>query len=287
MKILMFGKTGQVATEILRRRGDHAVHALDRAEADLTDPSTCARAIADTEADLVLNAAAYTAVDRAEDDEATAMTVNAEAPGAMAEAAAAKGLPFLHISTDYVFDGAGDVPWTEEMPTSPLGAYGRSKRAGEEAVAAAGGSHVILRTAWVHAAHGGNFVKTMLRLGAERDRLTIVDDQRGGPTAAGDIAQALLAMAEAFHGAEGTSGIYHYCGAPAVSWHGFAAEIFRQSKGNSPEVAPIPSSEFPTKAPRPANSVLDCSKILRDYGLAQPDWKASLGQILHELEGQA
>ncbi|MEM7507761.1 MAG: dTDP-4-dehydrorhamnose reductase [Pseudomonadota bacterium] len=286
MKVLMFGQTGQVATEMLRRHGHGlTVEALGRKSADLTDPAACAAAVQASNADLILNAAAYTAVDNAEDDEATAHLVNAEAPGAMAQAAAARGLPFLHVSTDYVFDGTGETPWAEDAPTSPLGAYGRAKLAGEQAVQAAGGAHVILRTAWVHAAHGGNFVKTMLRLAAERDRLTIVADQRGGPTAARDIASALVEIIRAHGDGRGTSGIYHFCGAPAVSWHEFACEIFAQSSGKVPEVVPIPSADFPTKAPRPANSVLDCNKIARDYGIEQPDWRQSLRGILKELEG--
>ncbi|MEL6476620.1 MAG: dTDP-4-dehydrorhamnose reductase [Pseudomonadota bacterium] len=282
MKILMFGKTGQVATEILRRA--EGVEALGRDQADLTDPEACRAAVAATDADVILNAAAYTAVDNAEDDEATAQKVNAEAPTAMAEAASARGLPFLHISTDYVFDGAGSEPWAEDAPTAPLGAYGRTKLAGERGVTAAAGPHVILRTAWVHAAHGGNFLRTMLRL-ADRERLTIVADQHGGPTAAGDIAEALLTIARAFHAGNGASGIYHFCGAPAVSWHGFATEIFAMSKGPSPDCVAIPSSDYPTKAARPGNSVLDCGKIARDYGIAQPDWRVSLREILTELEG--
>lgn len=289
LKILMFGRTGQVATEILRRAGaDLDVTALGRDQADLTDPEACAAKVAETDADIVLNAAAYTAVDAAEDDEDTANTVNGEAPGAMARAAVAKGIPFLHISTDYVFDGTGSGAWLEDAATVPLGAYGRSKLAGEEAVTAAGGDHVILRTAWVHAAHGKNFVLTMLRVGAERDRLTVVDDQHGGPTSAGDIADALITIANAFKAGKGVSGIYHFGGAPSVSWHGFASEIFAQSgMDNPPEVAPIPSSEFPTKAPRPGNSVLDCSKIARDYGIEQPDWRVSLSAILKEIKEKA
>lgn len=283
----MFGKTGQVATEIQRRAGAGVkVSALGRDEADLTNAAGCAGIVAASDAEIVINAAAYTAVDNAEDDLGAAMDINAEAPATMARAAAAKGLPFLHISTDYVFDGRGDRPWREDDPTAPLGAYGRSKLAGEEGVTAAGGAHVILRTAWVHAAHGGNFVRTMLRVGATRPELTVVDDQHGGPTAAMDIADALLTIAAAWKAGTGTSGIYHFCGAPTVSWCGFAKTIFAEA-GMPTEVRPIPSSEYPTKAPRPANSVLDCAKIARDYGISQPDWHASLKTILTELEGQA
>ncbi len=175
MKILMFGKTGQVATEILRRTGEVEIEALDRPAADQTDAAACAALVARTDADIIINAAAYTAVDRAEDDEATAAVVNGETPTALANAAAARNIPFLHVSTDYVFNGAGETPWREDDQTAPLGAYGWTKLAGEAGVASAGGPHAILRTSWVFSAHGGNFVKTMLRLAAD---LVIHDGQR-------------------------------------------------------------------------------------------------------------
>ena len=199
MKALVFGTTGQLGIELARRapRGI-AIIAFGREAADLTDPATCARLVSSTDADVVINAAAYTAVDAAETDRDTAQVVNAKAPGAMARAAAALGVPFLHVSTDYVFDGSGDRPWREDDPVAPLGAYGQTKLDGERAIADAGGPHVILRTSWVFSAHGKNFVKTMLRVGAERDALSVVGDQRGGPTAAADIADALWAIASAF-----------------------------------------------------------------------------------------
>lgn len=275
----MFGKTGQVATELARLIP--GIEALDRAAADLTDPATCAAKIAATDAGIVVNAAAYTAVDKAEDEPDLAYTINADAPGAMARAAADRAIPFLHISTDYVFDGSGTRPWTETDETAPLGAYGRSKVAGEQAIAQAGGAHVILRTAWVYAAHGQNFLRTMLRLGAERDRLTVVDDQIGGPTAARDIAAALQTIVHAFSAGRGSSGIYHYCGQPAVSWRSFARAIMAEA-GLATEIVPIPSADWPTPAPRPANSVLDCTRIARDYGIVQPDWRQSLKDILRE-----
>jgi dTDP-4-dehydrorhamnose reductase len=289
LRVLMFGATGQVATEIRRLAGpDLAVRALGRGEADLADPEACAAHVAAAEADVAINAAAYTAVERAEAEEDLATVVNGAAPGAMARAAAARGMPFLHVSTDYVFDGSGDRPWREDDPVAPLGAYGRSKLAGERAVAAAGGPHVILRTAWVFAAHGHNFVGTMLRVGAERDRLTVVDDQRGGPTAAADIAAALVAVSRAFAAGRGVSGVFHFCGAPTVTWRGFAQEIFRQADWiRAPEVAPIATADWPTPAARPKNSALDCARIAADYGVAQPDWRASLDTIIAELRGQA
>lgn len=291
LRVLLFGKTGQVATEVQRLAAvepDLVVAALGRDQADLAMPETCAQAIAAADADVVINAAAYTAVDKAEQEEALATRVNAEAPGAMAQAAAARGLPFLHISTDYVFDGESAAAWVETDPVSPINAYGRSKLAGERAVAAAGGAHAILRTAWVHSAHGSNFVRTMLRVGAARPELTVVDDQRGGPTAARDIARALVAMARDLRAGRGESGVFHFCGAPTTSWCGFAREIFRQADWiPSPTVAPIPSSEWPTPAARPKNSALNCDKIHAIFGLAQPDWRSSLESILAEIKESA
>lgn len=284
MRVLVFGQTGQVATELARQAGaDIAMTCLGRDSADLSDPDACAAIIADTETDVVINAAAYTAVDRAESEEDLATTINGTAPGAMARACAVKGTPFLHISTDYVFDGTGTRPWHPDDVTGPLGVYGRSKLAGEEAVRAAGGPHAILRTSWVFSAHGANFVKTMLRLGAERDKLTIVGDQVGGPTAAADIAAALLTMARAFHAGQGTTGTYHFSGAPDVSWADFAREIFAQS-ALTPQVEDIPTSAYPTPAQRPANSRMDCSALTRDFGVARPDWRESLTTVLSDLK---
>ena len=282
MKILMFGATGQVAREILRLAGDIEVQALDRATADQMDPAACAAIVAKTDADVVINTAAYTAVDQAEKDEATAAIVNGATPAALAHASAAQKIPFLHISTDYVFDGSGDAPWVEDDKTAPVSAYGWTKLAGEGGVAAAGGPFAILRTSWVFSAHGGNFVKTMLRLGAARDALSIVDDQVGGPTAAGDVADALLTMAKAFHTGVGVSGVYHFAGAPTVSWRQFAETIFAEA-GQTVDVTPIPTIEYPTPAKRPLNSRLNCAKIKADYGIDQPDWRVSLKNVIGEL----
>lgn len=279
MTILVFGQTGQVARE-LQRRGQ--VVALDRTAADLADPDACAAKIRALRPDLVINAAAYTAVDRAEEEEGLARVINGDAVGAMARAAADLGVAFLHVSTDYVFDGTGENPWGVADVPAPIGAYGRSKLAGERAVIAAGGAHAILRTSWVFSAHGGNFVKTMLRLGETRDTLSVVADQIGGPTAAGDIADALLAMAQAFLAGRGVSGVYHFAGAPDTSWAGFAREIFAQA-GVRVAVNDIATSAYPTPARRPANSRLECSDLLRDYGIERPDWRVSLAQVLQEL----
>ena len=285
MRLLVFGRTGQVATELGRLAGPGLdVTALGRDRANLADADACAAIIAGTDADVVINAAAYTAVDRAEEEEALATAINAAAPGAMARASAEKGLPFLHISTDYVFDGSKEGAWVEDDLTAPLGAYGRSKLAGEEAVRAAGGAHVILRTAWVFSGTGSNFVKTMLGVGRDRDRLTVVDDQRGGPTSAGDIAAALVTIARAFHAGRGSSGTFHFAGRPTTTWCGFAREIFaRTGWEKGPEIVPITTADWPTPARRPVNSALDCSKILAAYGIAQPDWQAALDALLKEL----
>ena len=284
IRLLVFGQTGQVATELARQAtAEIAMTCLGRDRADLSDPAACAAAIAASDADVVINAAAYTAVDRAESDEALATTVNGTAPGAMAQACAARAIPFLHVSTDYVFDGSGTRPWQPHDPTGPLGAYGRSKLAGEDAVRAAGGPHAILRTSWVFSAHGANFVKTMLRLGAERAKLTIVADQIGGPTSAADIAAALLTMARAFHAGHGTTGTYHFSGAPDVSWADFAREIFAQASLPC-LVEDIPTSAYPTPARRPSNSRMDCAALTRDFAIERPDWRASLTHVLSDLK---
>lgn len=282
MTILVFGKTGQVATELQRRAN---VRALGRNKADLTDPAACAEAILRHRPDAVINAAAYTSVDQAESDEGIATLVNGAAPGAMAGACADLGIPFVHISTDYVFDGSGTAPWSVDAPTGPLGAYGRSKLAGEAAIHAAGGTSVILRTSWVVSAHGRNFVKTMLRLGAERDRLTIVADQVGGPTPAQDIAAACLSIAAQLRSDPSKSGTYHFSGAPDVSWADFAREIFHQA-GMTCEVVDIPTSAFPTPAKRPSNSRMDCSDTTERFGISRPDWRNALSMIIKEIQDQ-
>lgn len=278
--LLIFGKTGQVATELARLVPQARFAGRD--EADLTEPAACADLIRALRPAAVINAAAYTAVDRAESDADTATLVNAVAPGAMAVACAELGVPFVHISTDYVFDGTGDAPWAEADATGPLGIYGRTKLDGERAIAAAGGQWAVLRTSWVFSAHGANFVKTMRRLGAERPRMTVVADQVGGPTAAADIAQAVVAMARVMMEDPAKGGVYHFAGAPDVSWADFAREIFDQS-GLSPEVQDIPTRDFPTPARRPPNSRLDCNAIERDFGIARPDWRISLSAVIKEL----
>lgn len=280
--ILVFGKTGQVATE-LQRQAD--VLALGRDQADLSDPQACAQAILDSDARVVINAAAYTAVDKAEEEEALATVINGDAPGAMARACAEKGIPFLHVSTDYVFAGDGETPWVETDPVAPQNAYGRSKLAGEQAVLSAGGNAAILRTSWVFSAHGNNFVKTMLRLAETRNALSVVNDQIGGPTPADKIAEALLTMASAMQTGQ-RGGVYHFAGKPDSSWAGFAKEVFAQAE-KSVTVVGIPSADYPTPATRPLNSRMDCSKLEADFNIKAPDWKAGVARVLKDLKVSA
>lgn len=279
MAILVFGKTGQVATQLLR---DQDVVAVGRAEADLSDPDACARLVLESKATGVINAAAYTAVDDAEENAALAHVVNADAPGAIARACAQRDLPFVHISTDYVFDGSGETPWHPGDPVNPLGVYGRSKRAGEVQVAQAGGRHAILRTSWVFSPTGRNFVRTMLALAESRNSLNIVSDQIGGPTPAADIATACLHIARALEGGASSRGIYHFSGAPDASWACFARETFAQA-GLSVAVSDIASADYPQRAPRPMNSRLDCADLETDFGLKRPDWKVGLYDTLTTL----
>jgi dTDP-4-dehydrorhamnose reductase len=279
MKLLVFGKTGQIARELQRLAPDATY--LGRDEADLLNPAACAAAITAADADAIINAAAWTAVDKAETEEAAATVVNGAAPAAMARAAAARGIPFLHISTDYVFDGQGTQPFAPDHPTAPQNAYGRSKLAGEVGIRAAGGPHLILRTSWVVSAHGANFVKTMLRLGAERETLNVVADQIGGPTPAAAIAQALLTAAKAMtQGARG--GTHHFSGQPDTSWADFARAIMAEA--NLPcRITDIPTSAYPTPAKRPLNSRLDCSAFTTAFGVPRPDWREGLKVIVKEL----
>ncbi|MEL7255337.1 MAG: dTDP-4-dehydrorhamnose reductase [Pseudomonadota bacterium] len=279
MSVLVFGRTGQVARALARAA---PVTALGRDLADLTDPAACADQIRAHAPRVVINAAAYTAVDRAEEDEALAHQINADAPGAMARACADLGIPFLHISTDYVFDGVGQGAWAPDAPVAPQNAYGRTKLAGEEAVRAAGGQHAILRTAWVFSADGANFVKTMLRLSESRDALNIVGDQRGGPTSARGIADALLSMAGAMQADATRSGTWHYAGQPPTTWACFARETFALA-GRDVTVTEIATADYPTPAKRPLNSELDCTTLTRDFGITPPDWQDDLAQVIKEL----
>jgi dTDP-4-dehydrorhamnose reductase len=278
--ILVFGKTGQVATEL--RRFENVI-ALGRDEADLSEPKNCLAAIRKYAPRAVINAAAYTAVDRAEREEALATVINGEAPIAMAEACEELGIPLVHISTDYVFSGEGRAPWKPNDQTNPQNAYGRSKFAGEEGIRNSGAVHAVLRTSWVVSAHGGNFIKTMLRLSETRDALNVVADQIGGPTTAVDIATACLQIVEQLIQNPSKSGTYHFSGVPDVSWADFASAIFEQV-GRSVFITPIPAADYPTSAPRPLNSRMDCSATEKAFGIVRPDWRNGLNIILKELE---
>jgi dTDP-4-dehydrorhamnose reductase len=278
--ILVFGKTGQVATE-LQHLGD--VLALDRDQADLSDPVACAQRIRTLAPRAVINAAAYTAVDKAEEDEELATIINGDTPTAIAQACAEMKIPLVHISSDYVFEGSGEVPWKPGDTTAPRNAYGRSKLAGEEGILGSGATHAILRTSWVVSANGANFVKNMLRLSETRDTLSVVADQIGGPTPARDIAGACLMIAEQLQEDPLKSGTYHYSGAPNVSWADLASEIFTQA-ARSVTVTPITTAEYPTPAKRPLNSRMDCSTTNSTFGIQQPDWRTGLKEILKELK---
>ena len=276
--ILAFGKGGQVGTELARL----GTVTLGRSDVDLSDAAACADAIRTRRPKFVVNAAAWTAVDRAEDHEAEATAINGDAPGAMARACADLGIPLVHISTDYVFDGTGELPWAPDDGIAPVNAYGRSKAAGEAAVRAAGGPHAILRVSWVVSAHGSNFVRTMLRLGADRDALNVVSDQVGGPTPARAIAGACIAIGGRLIDAPDLSGTYHFSGREDVSWADFARAIMDEA-GLECSVSDIPTSEYPTPAPRPLNSRMECGTTHTAFGLDRPDWRAGLHDIIGEL----
>lgn len=278
--ILAFGKTGQVATELQYHKD---VFAIGRDQADLSVPTTCIEAIQRYKPRAVINAAAYTAVDKAESEEGLANTINGEAPSAMASACAELDIPLVHISTDYVFDGTGKKPWSVTDISNPQNAYGRSKLKGEKAIKESGCVYAILRTSWVVSSHGNNFVKTMRRLSETRDRITVVDDQIGGPTCARDIAKTCIAVAEQLIRHSSKSGIYHYSGQPNVSWCQFANAIFELM--NCKTIAsPIPTTEYPTPARRPLNSRLDCEATHDTFGIARPFWRDGLAELLRNLE---
>ncbi len=283
MKFVVFGKTGQVAQELALLEGTVC---FGRDSADLSDPEACAALIKTESPDAVINAAAYTAVDKAEDEEALATTINGTTVGVMAATCAEMGIPFVHISTDYVFDGTGEEPWSSNAPLDPPNAYGRSKRVGEDATREAGGAYAIMRTSWVVSAHGNNFIKTMLRLAESRDKLTVVADQIGAPTPACDIAAASVKIATDLIADPAKAGTYHFQGAPYASWADFAREIFSQS-GVACTVEDIPTTAFPTPATRPLNSRMDCSGLTKTFGIVCPDWKTGLGEILKDLDAKS
>lgn len=289
--ILVTGASGQLGTELQRRPLPKGwqVAAVDRATLDLTDPAAIAALVASGEYAAVINGAAYTAVDAAESDIVTAWQVNALASAAFGAACAAAGVPLVQVSTDYVFAGDKAGAWQVDDPVGPLGIYGASKLGGELAVRTSGARHAIVRTAWVVSAHGKNFVKTMLRFGAERDVMRVVGDQQGAPTSAADLADALATIAIRLAEDDGApTGTFHFSNAGATSWAGFATEIFRQSAlrgGPSASVEAITTAEFPTPARRPANSVLNLHAVHAAYGITPRPWQAALADILDELIG--
>jgi len=287
--ILVTGGSGQVGGALARLPGpDVEIVAPGRDTLDLTDPRALAAMIAARPWAAVVNCAAYTAVDKAESDVVAAWTVNALAPAALAAASAAASIPMLHVSTDYVFDGAKAEPYREDDPVAPLGVYGASKLGGELAVRSANPRHIILRTAWVVSATGNNFVKTMLRLGGERPQLRVVADQKGCPTSADDIAGAILTiLARIGHGPYGT---YHFVNAGEASWHGLAEAVFSRAASlgrPAPSVEPIATSDYPTPAARPANSRLATTKITRDFGISPRDWHEAVHDIVDTLVKEA
>jgi dTDP-4-dehydrorhamnose reductase len=290
MKILVTGREGQVAQSLAERDGGHELVFAGRPDLDLADPASIERAVAAVNPALVISAAAYTAVDKAEDEPELAMAANGEGPGVLARAAARIGAPVIHLSTDYVFDGSLDRPWREDDPVAPLGVYGATKLAGEQAIAASGATYAILRTAWVYSPFGANFVKTMLRLAETRDALNVVEDQQGCPTSAFDIADGIMAVVAVWQAdpARGANGVYHLAGAGETHWAGFARSIFAASAsrgGPSATVTGIPSSSYPTRAARPANSRLDCTRVAETFGYRAPPFSTSLGPVIGRLIG--
>jgi dTDP-4-dehydrorhamnose reductase len=289
IRLLVTGSQGQVVTAMLERAPDDIeVAAMGRPELDLADPQSILRAFDDEVADVVVNAAAYTAVDKAEAEEDLATRVNGDGAGLVAEAARRLGAPIIHLSTDYVFDGSLDRPYREDDPTNPIGAYGRSKLAGEFAVADANPRHAILRTAWVYSPFGANFVKTMLRLGETRSEVRVVGDQRGAPTSAIDIADTLFEVARQIVADPSPRkfGVFHMTGGDEATWAEFAAAVFDEATqyGRAPvKVTPIPTAEYPTPARRPANSRLDGARLARDYGITLPPWRQSLKPVVARL----
>lgn len=293
MRVLVAGREGQVARALMTRltADGHHVTALEPPALDITSAASIAAAMEAARPDLVVNAAAYTAVDRAEDQAEIAFAVNRDGAALLAAAAATTGAPVIHFSTDYVFDGRKGTPYVETDTPNPLGIYGRSKEEGERATLAANPRSAILRTAWVCSPDGANFVKTMLRLAAERDELRIVADQHGAPTFAADLADAVAQMAPrllASPPGDEAFGLFHLSGTPHTTWHGFTAEILRQAatRGHKhPTLTAITTADYPTRAQRPQDGRLDCSKITRIHGVTPADWRHSLARTLDALIG--
>ncbi len=290
-KVLITGGTGQVGIELCRQNwpADVELSAPGRGDLDLSNAKSIRDVIGQGGWSCVINAAAYTAVDAAEDDAGEAFMANCQGPAWLAEATAKAGIPLIHLSTDYVFSGDSTDPYSESDSIGPIGVYGASKAAGELAVANANPRSVIIRTAWVVSPFRSNFLKTMLRLGSERSNLRVVADQRGCPTSAGDIAEAVMTIAlRHMNDARAPTGTYHFVNSGNATWHELASEIFRLSGSSgrpSPTVEPIATADFPTKAKRPANSMLATDKIRRDFGIQPRDWRLAVAEIIAELGG--
>jgi dTDP-4-dehydrorhamnose reductase len=306
MKILLLGKNGQVGWELQRSlaplgtvlaldRHSHShshSHTEDTADfcGDLSQPERLAQTVRTFQPDVIVNAAAHTAVDKAESEPELARTLNALAPAALAQAAADVGAWLVHYSSDYVFNGAGDRPWQEGDATGPLSVYGHTKLEGEQAILASGCRHLILRTSWVYAARGGNFAKTMLRLAAERERLTVIDDQWGAPTGADLIADVTAIAIRSALQQPDLSGVYHLVASGETTWHGYASHVVAQARHLQPdiglkvsEIAPVPTSAFPTPAQRPLNSRLNTRKLQQAFGVVLPPWQQGVDRLLTEI----
>jgi dTDP-4-dehydrorhamnose reductase len=295
VKILLFGKNGQVGWELQRSLAPLGqVIALDRNSTDycgdFLNPDGLAQTVLAVRPDVIVNASAYTAVDKAESDSAHAHTVNSKSPEFIAQAAMQIGASLIHFSTDYVFDGSGSKPWTETDTPAPLSVYGASKLAGEQAITANGARHLIFRTSWVYAARGGNFAKTMLRLAQEREAVSVINDQIGAPTGADLLADITAHAISRLAAAPGLSGLYHVSAAGETSWHGYAKHVFEQArlkgmmfKLKDEQLKAIPTSDYPTAAQRPLNSRLDCSKLKSSFNLYIPPWQQGVNRMLTEI----
>ncbi len=286
MQILLLGKDGQLGRELQRSLAPLGeLTAWGRAECDLSQTDALYAKVVAAKPDVIVNAAAYTAVDKAESEPLLAHAINAVAPAVLAQATLDMGCRLIHYSTDYVFNGSGSTPWLEDSPTAPLNVYGKTKLAGEQAIAASGCNHLIFRTSWVYAKEGGNFAKTMLRLACERDALSVIDDQMGAPTDAAWLADMTAQVI-----GSSASGIFHAASAGEVSWHGYASYLIAKARqmGFPIKVSPdairaVASEAFPTPAQRPRNSRLDCSKLERTFGIAPPPWQQGIDQLLNHL----
>jgi dTDP-4-dehydrorhamnose reductase len=294
MKVLVTGREGQLARSLVERsQGVPGIElvAVGRPELDLREPDSIRRAVRAASPDVIVSAAAYTAVDQAEDEPELAMRINGDAAGELAAASRIRGARIIQISTDYVFDGSARDPYSESAPVNPLGAYGRSKLAGEEQVRLKNPEHAIIRTAWVYSPFGRNFLKTMMALARDKDSLSVVSDQYGNPSSALDLADGLLALLKRWSGdtSAGVGETYHLAGSGSASWSQFAEHVLEESRSRgapSATVQPISTAEWPTKAARPVNSTLNCEKFSRDFGFTMPRWRLSASQTVGRLAGQ-